>query len=450
MGGRVVALVALTLTAACAISVGTRADAAVTTTVGSGYRVAVADGTVYAFDAHRAVSTSAGRHNGFVVGIASTPSGRGYWLAASDGGVFTYGDARFYGSAAPARLRRPIVGIASTPSGRGYWLAAADGGVFAFGDARFRGAATRAPLRRPVVGIASTPSGRGYWLAAADGGVFAFGDAHYYGSASRTALTDPIVGIAATSRGYLLTGADGGVFAFGNAQFHGSAVAPLPASTVEAEGTPYRVGSAGYDISWPQCGAPLPPHGEIPIVGVNNGRSYTRNPCLAEEAAWAGRSPSLYVNVDGLPTDATSGLRGPRGVCAVGDLVCRSYNYGRNAVTFDLAYTKRLGVRASTWWLDVEMEPGWRAGAETISNVYVIQGVLDGLRAHGSTVGIYSTQFQWDQITGGGYMPRTPIWVAGATNLAQAQALCAPDHAFGGGHTLLSQWTVIFDNDVAC
>ena len=32
-------------------------------------------------------------------------------------------------------VNAPIVGMASTPTGRGYWLVAADGGVFAFGDA---------------------------------------------------------------------------------------------------------------------------------------------------------------------------------------------------------------------------------------------------------------------------------------------------------------------------
>lgn len=32
-------------------------------------------------------------------------------------------------------VNAPITGIAATPTGRGYWLVAADGGVFAFGDA---------------------------------------------------------------------------------------------------------------------------------------------------------------------------------------------------------------------------------------------------------------------------------------------------------------------------
>ena len=30
--------------------------------------------------------------------MAATPDGRGYWLVASDGGIFTFGDAPFYGS----------------------------------------------------------------------------------------------------------------------------------------------------------------------------------------------------------------------------------------------------------------------------------------------------------------------------------------------------------------
>jgi hypothetical protein len=74
-----------------------------------------------------------------VAAMAATPDGRGYWLAAADGGVFAFGDARFFGSLAGSRLVGTVVGIAPTPDGRGYWLATADGGVFCFGDARFFG-----------------------------------------------------------------------------------------------------------------------------------------------------------------------------------------------------------------------------------------------------------------------------------------------------------------------
>jgi ribosomal protein L24E len=86
------------------------------------------------------------------VGIAATANGRGYWMVASDGGIFAFGNARFYGSTGTARINRPIVGIAATADGRGYWMVASDGGVFGFGDAHFYGSASAEGLQT-VVGI---------------------------------------------------------------------------------------------------------------------------------------------------------------------------------------------------------------------------------------------------------------------------------------------------------
>ena len=60
-----------------------------------------------------------------------------YWLVASDGGIFTFGDATYAGSTGAMVLNRPIVGMAATPDGQGYWLVASDGGIFSFGDATF-------------------------------------------------------------------------------------------------------------------------------------------------------------------------------------------------------------------------------------------------------------------------------------------------------------------------
>jgi hypothetical protein len=62
-----------------------------------------------------------------------TPSGRGYWLVASDGGIFSFGDAHFYGSTGAMSLVSPIVGMQPAPDGRGYWFVARDGGLFSFG-----------------------------------------------------------------------------------------------------------------------------------------------------------------------------------------------------------------------------------------------------------------------------------------------------------------------------
>ncbi|HMC53250.1 MAG TPA: S8 family serine peptidase, partial [Acidimicrobiales bacterium] len=80
----------------------------------------------------------------------------GYRMAASDGGIFSFGDAGFYGSTGALRLSKPIVGMASTPSGAGYWMVASDGGVFSFGDAVFYGSTGALALSEPIVVMAPT------------------------------------------------------------------------------------------------------------------------------------------------------------------------------------------------------------------------------------------------------------------------------------------------------
>ena len=123
-----------------------------------------------------------------IVAMASIPDGNGYWMAASDGGVFSEGsDTGFYGSAGSLQLNKPIVGMAATPDGKGYWLVASDGGIFNYGDAGFYGSAGALPLNKPIVGMAATPDGKGYWLVASDGGIFNYGDAGFYGSAGLSA-----------------------------------------------------------------------------------------------------------------------------------------------------------------------------------------------------------------------------------------------------------------------
>ena len=51
--------------------------------------------------------------------MAATPDGGGYWLVARDGGIFTYGDAPYFGSLGGTALPGPVVGLAAAPGGRG-------------------------------------------------------------------------------------------------------------------------------------------------------------------------------------------------------------------------------------------------------------------------------------------------------------------------------------------
>ncbi|HET7487171.1 MAG TPA: Calx-beta domain-containing protein [Acidimicrobiales bacterium] len=194
------------------------------TIVDAGYWLVASDGGIFSY--HEPYFGSAGgiKLNKPIVGMAVTPSGHGYWLVATDGGIFNYGDAQFLGSTGSTRLNQPIVGMAATPTGNGYWLVAADGGIFAFGDAQFRGSTGNLKLNKPIVGMTSSPTGNGYWLDATDGGIFAFGDAGFFGSTGAIRLNQPMVGMAATptGNGYWLVASDGGIFAFGDAQFLGS------------------------------------------------------------------------------------------------------------------------------------------------------------------------------------------------------------------------------------
>ncbi len=134
--------------------------------------------------------------------MAASPTGRGYWLVASDGGIFAFGDAGFFGSTGSVHLNQPVVGMAASPTGHGYWLVASDGGIFAFGDAGFDGSTGGIQLNAPVVGMAATPTGHGYWLVASDGGIFTFGDADFEGSDGGSSHGAPAVGMAAGSAGY--------------------------------------------------------------------------------------------------------------------------------------------------------------------------------------------------------------------------------------------------------
>jgi Tol biopolymer transport system component len=127
-------------------------------------------------------------------GGSPAPSG-GYWFVAADGGIFSFGDAEFYGSTGDLRLNRPIVGMAATPTGRGYWFVAADGGIFSFGDAGFYGSTGDLRLNQPIVGMSATSAGHGYRFVALDGGIFTFGDATFLVSTGNRRLNRPIVGM---------------------------------------------------------------------------------------------------------------------------------------------------------------------------------------------------------------------------------------------------------------
>jgi hypothetical protein len=83
--------------------------------------------------------------------MAPVPSGHGYWLVGADGGVFTFGGARFAGSAA-GHIGQDATGIAADGPGA-YRIATRGGTLFSYGSVPYRAIADGAELGAEVVDV---------------------------------------------------------------------------------------------------------------------------------------------------------------------------------------------------------------------------------------------------------------------------------------------------------
>ena len=191
----------------------------------------------------------------------------GYWLVASDGGIFSFGNAGFYGSipglglapagsGLPHSLNAPIVGMVPSADGNGYFMVGADGGVFTFGDAKFEGScpAIGGCAGGAAVAVMPDSTGNGYWVVTAGGYVTPFGDATSPGEPGR--LSEPVVSAVRSydGNGYYLLYPNGVVYNFGDALNYGSANGEVggynPATTIftTANGDGYWIVSANGSV----------------------------------------------------------------------------------------------------------------------------------------------------------------------------------------------------------
>jgi len=178
------------------------------------------DGGIFAFGDATFYGSMGNQHLNARWSACSRPGTARLLDGGRDGGVFNYGDAQFYGSAGGMHLTSAIVGMVATDDGLGYFLVAANGGVYAFGDAHFVGGTPN--TSSPIVGLAP-PLGCGYWLASTNGAV-----------SNSVTPTSTVHGRPAPQppggrhrldhrrRRLLAVASDGGVFAFGNAIYDGS------------------------------------------------------------------------------------------------------------------------------------------------------------------------------------------------------------------------------------
>ncbi|HLY36222.1 MAG TPA: hypothetical protein VKU35_05890 [Candidatus Limnocylindria bacterium] len=255
----------------------------------------------------------------------------------------------------------------------------------------------------------------------------------------------------------------------------------IPASAAAHSGGGKGSTSAGYDISYPQCGGPFPSHPIFGVVGVNGGLANDANSCFAGELQWALASPgqtspaqpsaSLYINTadpgpaPGVTDWPASGTSSAYGSCDGSWSTACAYIYGeqRAAYSYGLVSAVNPGVATTApWWLDIETGNSWATSGTpgyAQLNVATIQGFMAGLTNQGapSPIGVYSTASQWSAITGlsaattpSALGSTPPDWVAGARTLTGAQSSCQSGGFTGARPTLAQYSSGGYDADLRC
>jgi major membrane immunogen (membrane-anchored lipoprotein) len=235
--------------------------------------------------------------------------------------------------------------------------------------------------------------------------------------------------------------------------------------------------ATGFDISFPQCTESLPPSPGFGIVGVNGGKTFTSNPCLALELTWASgaanKTPGFYANTanpgPANDTNWPTNQQTPK-LCSGANSVACSYDYGWNAARFafatavsaegaDGATSPTAATIAAPWWLDVETANKWQTllyGRSSATGAYdeaSIEGMIASFENIGITsIGVYSTSQQWNVITvrTESSFPPVPVWIPGFGSLATAEVGCGLV-SFTGGRVALTQYGSLgYDGDYAC
>jgi hypothetical protein len=224
-----------------------------------------------------------------------------------------------------------------------------------------------------------------------------------------------------------------------------STLVPLPLAA-SPPGNPYAAAGRGYDLSYPDCSRSRPTQAGFAILGVNGGRPFTFNPCLAREYGWYRTTgpQAVYVNT-GYEVSLAGKITGACALTSAGltGRAARAHAIGCSAAASSLERVLLLGMAPPTlWWLDVEPSNRWSANAQV--NVAVLRGMIDFLRRLSPTpiVGVYSRPSWWQRITGG-WSLAAPEWIPGAG------ATCATP--FSNGPVWLAQGgSSTLDEDAPC
>ncbi len=361
----------------------------------------------------------------------------GYDMVGQNGAVYAF-NVPSRGQLAGTTLNRPIVGMAATADRAGYWLVASDGGIFSFGDAQFYGSTGAITLNKPIVGIAPSPDGGGYWLAASDGGIFSFGDATYYGSAASptTPVSAPVVGILSMA---MPTVYSPGATGFDISNFQCPAFPPpSPVSVIEVTGWSFSFQNPclAQEFQWGGPSTTLYAWLNWPSNGASSPTDYGSASYMTGPAGNCA------------PTDFN---------CQAYNFGYKQAQYAyQYAQTQNvMSSTWWLDVETGGQWAALTQGPTFESPAAQAQDYQDILGAINFFTSQGRTIGVYSTPLQWSEITGGATLPaNTPIWVA--LPGANPSTACSQSNSFGQAQIWLVQTGTAtlnghtYDTDLSC
>ena len=215
----------------------------------------------------------------------------------------------------------------------------------------------------------------------------------------------------------------------------------------------------GTDVSWPNCDQfnQYPTNSTFGIVGVNGGKDFTSNQgknnadpeCFSQEVQAlqhiGARTIDIYFNSGnpGVGNMPASAIDSPRS--CNGNTGCEAWNYGYNDGYQSAAYAASHGAEPLNDWIDVETKNDWdyKSLGDNVQDIAgEIQGIHDFVLNTYKVApfeGEYSTDYQWDKITGG-WQTGLPEWYAtGLGSQSAAQPYCATK-PFSGGHIWFVQY----------
>ena len=227
-----------------------------------------------------------------------------------------------------------------------------------------------------------------------------------------------------------------------------------------AQATAVPAGVRGADISWPNCptgmgvpgrrtkGLPLPTaKAQYIVIGLTNGRAFTRNPCLAQhlEVARTRDLPVSAYTMLSYPNAAERAAHGTSGPFGTATYPDRIANVGYAQAAFALDTMAAAGFPSPFVWIDVEPRAERRWSRVVANNQALIRGALQAATDRGIGSGIYTYALAWRQITGGMILD-VPLWAPGHSRartfsgrMRQTVESCARV-GFTGGPLVLTQW----------